>query len=651
MPVRSPTINATLPQDIVSQEPAKINMIPAEETNENVSKEKLNNLKLMMKTFIMGALREKEQGNSSRYNELVELLSKDPSSPEAPSTLKLYTWIVVLSQSVSQLDKSCASLVESALLIDWSFRNRGFVNAYIDFLENLVSAHAFYVVPVLNSLVQGFRYRNVLPENPKVTRTQAYDRYHEALQCIVRLIPTAVNSLFVSLVRYMPHKRFNSAEQAAYVKNILLISEYAPVLRKQILGLVIDQMVQIDAQIQIELDEIEEDVEVEIYNMNFDEDYDSEHSDSEDEDDDIPDDESVDSTSSQVTPDKSDTTAQIKYKIRKLDAMMNLSFQYFQKCAQSASADVLHEIFYALVDIFDRAVLKTLKSRYTQFLLFYFCSLNVHEYSDYFLEHLLQHITDPLRPNVTRVAAAAYISSYVARAKFLDSSTIQRVVLALSTWCDNYVDTHESSVQSLDCTKHDVFYSVVQATMYIFCFKWRDLVIDNDLEIEEDMEDDMYSEEHRHLTRPEHGFGSGASRTWCFGLRNLPRLVMSKFNPLKICSPAVVRQFAKLSRSTHFMYVYPVLEKNRDIFVPGLGSSNLLQTVQTFFPFDPYKLDGSKIFVDNIYYEWVADEEDESDDSEDDSEEDDEEDDDDDSVTSGMMAMSISPSPTSHYLS
>jgi RNA polymerase I-specific transcription initiation factor RRN3 len=159
MPVRSPTINATLPQDIVSQEPAKINMIPAEETNENVSKEKLNNLKLMMKTFIMGALREKEQGNSSRYNELVELLSKDPSSPEAPSTLKLYTWIVVLSQSVSQLDKSCASLVESALLIDWSFRNRGFVNAYIDFLENLVSAHAFYVVPVLNSLVQGFRYR------------------------------------------------------------------------------------------------------------------------------------------------------------------------------------------------------------------------------------------------------------------------------------------------------------------------------------------------------------------------------------------------------------------------------------------------------------------------------------------------------------
>jgi RNA polymerase I-specific transcription initiation factor RRN3 len=93
------------------------------------------------------------------------------------------------------------------------------------------------------------------------------------------------------------------------------------------------------------------------------------------------------------------------------------------------------------------------------------------------------------------------------------------------------------------------------------------------------------------------------------------------------------------------MYVYPVLEKNREVFVPGLGSANLLQTVQTFFPFDPYKLDGSRVFVDTIYFEWIADDDDEED--EDESEEEDETEDED--VTSGMMGMSISPSPT-HYL-
>lgn len=579
----------------------------------------------------------------------MEILAKDPSHPEAPSTLKLYTWIVVLTKSVSQLDKSCATLVEAALQIDWTFRNRSFVNAYIDFLEHLASAHAFYVVPILNSLVHGFRYRLHVPESATVTRSVSYDRCHQALQCILRLIPTGANSLFVSLVRYMPHKRFNTAEQAAYVKNILFVTEYVPMLRKQILGLVIDQMVQIDAQIQIELDEMDEDVEFDVYDMNFDEDYDSENSDSEEEEDDdgegeISDDASVDSQVSHVDEDRNDSINQIKYMVRKLDAMMHLAFQYFAKCSQSSSVDIQNEIFYALVDIFDRAVLKTLKSRYTQFLLFYFCSLNVNVYSDHFLEHLIQHITDPLKPNVTRVAAAAYISSYVARAKFLEPSTIQRVVLTLTTWCGSYVDQYEPTLKSLDCTKHDVFYAVIQAVMYIFCFRWRDLVIDNELEMDDEMDEDMFAEEHLHLTQPESGFGSGASRTWCTGLRNLPRLVMSKFNPLKLCAPSVVRQFAKISRNTHFMYVYPVLEKNREIFVPGLGSSNLLQTVQTFFPFDPYKLDGSRGYVDNIYFEWIADDED--DDEDDESEEEETEDED---VTSGMMAMSISPSPT-HYL-
>jgi RNA polymerase I-specific transcription initiation factor RRN3 len=488
-----------------------------------------------------------------------------------------------------------------------------------------------------------------VPEGTAVTRSLSYERNQEALQCILQLIPTGANSLFVSLVRFMPHKRFNTAEQAAYIKNILFVSEYVPMLRKQILGLVIDQMVQIDAQIQIELDEMDEDVEFDIYDMNFDNDYDSEDSESENEDDEdeegeISDDASVDSQVSHVDADRNDSIHQIKYMVRKLDAMMHLAFQYFAKCAQTATVDVQNEIFYALVDIFDRAVLKTLKSRYTQFLLFYFCSLNVHVYSDYFLEHLVQHITDPLKPNVTRVAAAAYISSYVARAKFLEPSTIQRVILTLSVWCDNYVDQYEASLKNLDCTKHDVFYAVVQATMYIFCFRWRDLVMDNELEIEDDMEEDMFAEEHRHLTQPESGFGNGATRTWCVGLRNLPRLVMSKFNPLKLCAPSVVRQFAKLSRNTHFMYVYPVLEKNREIFVPGLGSANLLQTVQTFFPFDPYKLDGSRVYVDSIYFEWIAE-----DDEDDEDESDEEEETEDEDVSAGMMAMSISPSPT-HYL-
>jgi RNA polymerase I-specific transcription initiation factor RRN3 len=163
------------------------------------------------------------------------------------------------------------------------------------------------------------------------------------------------------------------------------------------------------------------------------------------------------------------------------------------------------------------------------------------------------------------------------------------------------------------------------------------MVISNDdLEMEENVEHEEFGE----LIAP----GGGSSRHWCLGLRNLPRLIMSRFNPLKLCSPAVVRQFAKLAHSTHFMYIYPVLEKNKDIFVPGLGGSNLMQTVQSFFPFDPYKLEASRTYIDNIYFEWIAE-----DDEEDDSDSEEEEEEEEDEVTNGMMAMSISPTPT-HFL-
>lgn len=71
MPVRSPNLHATADQTlsmVQQQDPLSTKNIPtlidnAEETNENVSKEKLNNMKLMMKTFVLGALREKEQVN------------------------------------------------------------------------------------------------------------------------------------------------------------------------------------------------------------------------------------------------------------------------------------------------------------------------------------------------------------------------------------------------------------------------------------------------------------------------------------------------------------------------------------------------------------------------------------------------------------
>ncbi|KAG0171845.1 hypothetical protein DFQ28_008600 [Apophysomyces sp. BC1034] len=607
-----------------------------EVTNEVTSVEKLSSMKMMMKSYVQGALREKDQGNSLRYNELISLLTKSPSQSEALSPQKLYVWILVLSQSVSLLDKSCASLVDAILRVDWAVRNRSFADAFINFLENLVSAHSVYVVPVLNTLVTGLRYRSQLPRYAVVSRTAVYERNHTALRSVIQLIPTSINSLFVSIVRFLPHKRFSSADQAAYVKNMFEITQYVPVMRKQVLSLIVDHMAQMDAHIQIELDDLEEEVEFDSYNMHFDEDYVSDDSDDEDnEDDDSSSIGSIDSelSSEPMNEGKSQQIEQVQSMVRRLDAMMTLTFRYLAKIAVD-EPNICSELYHTLVDTFDRTILKTLKSRYIQFLLFYFCSLDVVVYSDHFLDHLAAHITDPLRPGITRIASAAYISSYVARAKFLEPSRVQRAITMLCVWCEEYIEQHEMGANHPDTAKHDVFYAVMQAIMYIFCFRWRDLVLEDELEVEEE-ESTVNG-------------AAGSSKKWCRGMRNLPRLIMSRFNPLKVCSPAVVRQFAKLAHHTHFMYVYPLLKKNKDLVISGinadagpLGSKNMLVTVQTFFPFDPYKLEGSKSFIDGIYFEWISedDDEDESDESESEDEEED--------VSASMMAMSISPSPNS----
>lgn len=173
-----------------------------------------------------------------------------------------------------------------------------------------------------------------------------------------------------------------------------------------------------------------------------------------------------------------------------------------------------------------------------------------------------------------------------------------------------------------------------------------------------------------------------------------------------MCSDNVVKQFARLSNSLNFMYIYPILEQNKKIFIPrtsvsvyntpqgpsggtysvgqngsgnGAGGSGgsggaLPHELETFFPFDPYRLRQSARFVTSIYQDWENDEEEDEDEDEDEEDydedeeeadqeddelqyigrhsgedEEDEEDEDELEMNKSIMAMSISPSPA-HFL-
>lgn len=97
----------------------------------------------------------------------------------------------------------------------------------------------------------------------------------------------------------------------------------------------------------------------------------------------------------------------------------------------------------------------------------------------------------------------------------------------------------------------------------------------------------------------------------------------------------MVRQFARVAHATGFMYIFPLLNAPpsttartewRRVVLPGSGNSNgtnALSELTSFFPFDPYKLPRSSLYIEPIYREWasVAIEGDDDDDDDEDEDE------------------------------
>jgi RNA polymerase I-specific transcription initiation factor RRN3 len=253
--------------------------------------------------------------------------------------------------------------------------------------------------------------------------------------------------------------------------------------------------------------------------------------------------------------------------------------------------------FNTLLSIFDRTILRTFKSRYTQFLIFWYTSVDP-EFADVFQGMLVERALMPsaspavlvrssleddsrgdessttanihlLTPEVTRAAAASYIGSFVSRATFVDREGTRRVIGVLCEFLKAHLEGVEQAVRDgvfgfdpsassmLASGQHLVFYSVTQAVFLIFCFRWRDLMVDG-VEDEEDLGLKGTGGHPRKWTTT----GSGKD-IWLPELSVLKRTVSSILNPLKVCSSNVVNQFARIAHSTNFLYCYTILDVNK----------------------------------------------------------------------------------------
>lgn len=310
---------------------------------------------------------------------------------------------------------------------------------------------------------------------------------------------------------------------------------------------------------------------------------------------------------------------------------------------------------HSLLDIFDRAILRTFKSRHTQFLVFYLCARDPSA-ADTFVGSVLakalaigaSSASDNSTPMVTRVAAAGYVASFVARASFVDRTMARRVVALMCSFLDRYTSAYSSASSQAVTARLSIYYAVAQAVFYVFCFRWRDLLDDDDEDVHVDGADDV------------DGIidtGAGARR-WMPELDAIKRAVVSPLCPLRICARPVAQQFADVALKKDFLYCHQLLpstaadslapsspEKKRDeprrtlsadmmpfnrpgmpphsVSAPHLPANAAKPTLElppeldSFFPFDPLKLPVSASFIDGFYRSWTNDDEDDDDDDDD----------------------------------
>ncbi|KAF4951068.1 hypothetical protein FSARC_13014 [Fusarium sarcochroum] len=602
-----------------------------------VGRRTMDEVKLEVRT----ALEEHLRGNDGQYDTLKELFASDkqrylpPVVGEEDDTLKpheLQVYVMALTGCVPILkDKACNGLVKTILKCSWLGRDDAFVKVFTHFLAALVSAQGSYLSPVLSMMVEKFSDSRSsvwgVPDFPEVSRETMRDRLHGTIQYLLQMFPSAVPVLEGLLGSKFPFPDESMRVHMAYVDNLLRIKTYVPVLRDEVLDIILNRVVKIDSQMQVDLEDLDDDVTAAVMyalrgHSNGDEwenDADADDSDTESVDSDDPD---FDQDGARIKS--------IKGSVEKMDAVLDTLFRVYTPHFTSPGSDTAFDMFTVLLREFDHMVLPTYKSRHTQFLIFHFAQMH-ERLTDAFCGQLIATAFQGNTPNVLKQAAAAYLASFVARGAHLPGSLIRSIFGLLLHHLDQYRKKYEPLCRGPDLKRFHPYYSLVQATLYIFCFRWQDLIVSTPEFVDPDDPASYIGQEMEWM---------GTCR------KDLSVQIFGKLNPLKVCAPVIVEEFAKLSHRLNFMYVYPLVESNKRVRLTQYLSATYstggalrdagyemqdesFHQLDPYFPFDPYQLPVSKRWLENDYVHWKAvqglnaEDEDDSEDIDDDIDEDD----------------------------
>ncbi|XP_030381459.1 RNA polymerase I-specific transcription initiation factor RRN3-like [Scaptodrosophila lebanonensis] len=446
---------------------------------------------------------------------------------------------------VHDLSSEFADVVEALLSLSWKQRSKKAVRAYTEFSIDVLLAHSSHIhvgVPNLigNWIPSSLDGCDWIQGSPSEGVRKELEIVHALLNRILTAVPIAMDVVYDATAANFPYFKRPTHVTAGFLHNLLWLIEYKPIFAELLLHLALQKLLILDVHAppaEIDLDE---------------------------------------EADPHIATARSKRSRWVKHPIgRTLDICLMKLYKFLEsKCRPAPDSTdedrcSQNRFFKILLNIFENVLLPSHDTHHVQFVIFYVCSFKK-LFAQSFLCMLLQKMQNPKTSAVIRHAAICYMASFLARAKFLPLNTITSYLKKLCRWAHTYIDDSDE-----ECTSNTniVFFSVCHAVFYLIAFRAQDLT------------------------------ASSKNLRFLQSLQ-LSRLVLCRFNPLRYCLPPVATAFAAVTRAHQLAHCYTVLEQNTShklAIVYRHDEALPEETLDTFFPFDPYSLKLSNKFIKPNY--------------------------------------------------
>ncbi|GFP89206.1 RNA polymerase i-specific transcription initiation factor rrn3 [Phtheirospermum japonicum] len=514
---------------------------------------------------VRNAIRNAVQGNRDFYNQIVAVIHHKERLGADEAAL-LVTCLKAVTGSVSSINiVHHRSLL--AAIFGMSLWNYGtdVMDALVELLVSLASSSGEYVDLCLETLVVNFMPPCAPPSasyfleqlnQPRglAKKTQVLDRVHSTLKDIANVVPLSPLRLEKIVRDRMPKTYMKEPLIVMYVENMLRLEGGAmgELVGSTILVALVDRLIELDVEIAWD-DIMQDDFQKGIFDMEL---------------------EDLEGHADHIEQDSNELSREAfiqrffsgNLTAEKLDSLMVLTFEHIKSCFESGR---LVQVFEILLQSFQTTILTAYKAKFTQFIIFYACSLDPENCGKMFANGLSDIFASRLNPE-WRMSAVAYLASYLARAKFVPVSFVADMLERVVNWCFLYCKNQGGDINP---KAHKVFYAGCQAIMYVLCFRMRQMV-----------------------AVPRHK--SQLIRM------HIEDILGHPLKPLQVCLPSIVEEFLRLVKVNRVFSLpqscvdFGLIESEHSRAFGGMERFDM------FFPFDPCLLRKCDRYIRPNYVYW-----------------------------------------------